>query len=59
MRDSADLLADSVALSAANGGFMDIHAMVGAMTVQVVGTTAFGWVPVICVHAGPLQDQIL
>lgn len=43
MKDSADLLTDSVALYADSGEFMDIHAMVGAMTVQVVGSTAFGY----------------
>ena len=42
MQNSADLLVESVALSARAGEHCDIHAMVGAMTVQVVGTTAFG-----------------
>lgn len=42
MKDSADLLVDSVEMHARNGAAMDIHAMIGAMTVQVVGTTAFG-----------------
>ena len=42
MQNSADLLVESVALSAKSGEYCDIHAMVGAMTVQVVGTTAFG-----------------
>lgn len=42
MKDSADLLVDSVELHARKGETMDIHAMIGAMTVQVVGTTAFG-----------------
>ena len=42
MKDSADLLVDSVELSAKEGKTMDLHAMVGAMTVQIVGTTAFG-----------------
>ncbi|BDA40684.1 Cytochrome P450 3A12 [Coccomyxa sp. Obi] len=42
MKDSADLLVDSVEMYAKNGAAMDIHAMIGAMTVQVVGTTAFG-----------------
>ena len=42
MKDSADLLVDSVELYAKEGKTMDLHGMVGAMTVQVVGTTAFG-----------------
>ncbi|KAK9916733.1 hypothetical protein WJX75_006344 [Coccomyxa subellipsoidea] len=42
MKDSADLLVDSVELHASKGQVMDIHGMIGAMTVQVVGTTAFG-----------------
>jgi hypothetical protein len=45
MQNSADLLVESVALGARDGAYMDIHAMVGAMTVQVVGTTAFGCAP--------------
>jgi hypothetical protein len=42
MWDAADLLTDSVEMNRAQGKYMDIHAMVQAMTVQVVGTTAFG-----------------
>ena len=42
MWESADLLAESVEMQRAEGKHMDIHAMVQAMTVQVVGTTAFG-----------------
>ena len=42
MRDAADLLADSVEMHCKDDMYMDIHAMVQAMTVQVVGTTAFG-----------------
>ena len=42
MKDSADLLVDSVEMYSRNGAAMDIHAMIGAMTVQVVGSTAFG-----------------
>lgn len=45
MKDSADLLVDSVELHASKGQVMDIHGMIGAMTVQVVGTTAFGYAP--------------
>ena len=42
MWDAADLLADSVEIRCKDDKYMDIHAMVQAMTVQVVGTTAFG-----------------
>ena len=42
MWDAADLLADSVEMHCKDNKYMDIHAMVQAMTVQVVGTTAFG-----------------
>ena len=42
MWDAADLLTESVEMNRAQGKYMDIHAMVQAMTVQVVGTTAFG-----------------
>ena len=42
MWDAADLLADSVEMHCKDDKYMDIHAMVQAMTVQVVGTTAFG-----------------
>ncbi len=42
MWDAADLLADSVEMYRTQGKYMNIHAMVQAMTVQVVGTTAFG-----------------
>ena len=44
MWDAADLLADSVEIHCKDDKYMDIHAMVQAMTVQVVGTTAFGYV---------------
>ena len=43
MWDAADLLADSVELQRKQDKYMDIHGMVQAMTVQVVGTTAFGY----------------
>ena len=42
MWDAADLLADSVEMHCKDDKYMNIHAMVQAMTVQVVGTTAFG-----------------
>lgn len=42
MWDAANLLADSVEMHCKDDKYMDIHAMVQAMTVQVVGTTAFG-----------------
>lgn len=42
MWDAADLLAKSIELQYKQDKHMDIHAMVQAMTVQVVGTTAFG-----------------
>ncbi|CAL5225497.1 g8325 [Coccomyxa viridis] len=42
MWDAADLLAESVELERKQDKYMDIHGMVQAMTVQVVGTTAFG-----------------
>ena len=44
MWDAADLLAESVELQRKQDKYMDIHGMVQAMTVQVVGTTAFGCV---------------
>ncbi len=47
MKESADLLVDSVDLHATNGQVMDIHGMIGAMTVQVVGTTAFGYTSIL------------
>jgi len=42
MWDAADLLADSVEMYRKQDKYMDIHGMVQAMTVEVVGTTAFG-----------------
>ena len=55
MWDAADLLADSVEVHCKDDKYMDIHAMVQAMTVQVVGTTAFGCAtyPTLTVAAKP------
>ena len=42
MNEATDLLLLSVAAAAKQGQFMDIYQAIGRMTLQVVGTTAFG-----------------
>jgi hypothetical protein len=42
MNEATDLLLLSVAAAAKEKHFFDIHQAIGRMTLQVVGTTAFG-----------------
>ena len=42
MNEATDLLLLSVAAAAKQGQYMDIYQAIGRMTLQVVGTTAFG-----------------
>ena len=45
MNEATDLLLLSVAAAAKEGRFFDIYRAIGRMTLQVVGTTAFGCAP--------------
>lgn len=42
MNEAATLLIERLAAAAAAGAPVDIHALLGDMTMQVVGTSAFG-----------------
>ena len=42
MNEAATLLIERLAAAAAAGAPVDMHALLGDMTMQVVGTTAFG-----------------
>jgi hypothetical protein len=42
MNEATDLLLARIALAAKEGRAFDIHQAVGEMTLQVVGSTAFG-----------------
>ena len=44
MNEATDLLLLSVAAAAKEGKYFDIYQAIGRMTLQVVGTTAFGYV---------------
>lgn len=43
MNEATDLLLLSVAATAKEGAYFDIYQAIGRMTLQVVGTTAFGY----------------
>ena len=43
MNEATDLLLLSVAAAAKEGKYLDIYQAIGRMTLQVVGTTAFGY----------------
>ncbi len=45
MNEATDLLLLSVAAAAKEGKYFDIYQAIGRMTLQVVGTTAFGYDP--------------
>ena len=42
MNEATELLLANIALAAKKGCAFDIHKAIGDMTLQVVGTTAFG-----------------
>lgn len=42
MNEATELLLANIALAAKEGRAIDIHKAIGDMTLQVVGTTAFG-----------------
>ena len=42
MNEAATLLIERLAVAAATGSRVDMHALLGDMTLQVVGTSAFG-----------------
>ena len=52
MNEATDLLLLSVAAAAKEGKYFDIYQAIGRMTLQVVGTTAFGYVTI---HSHPFE----
>ena len=53
MNDASALLIGRLAAAAASGASIDIHAALGDMTMQVVGTSAFG-----CALCGLLVEVV-